>query len=124
MGSFLCPNPARNLTIYSIYSIIYNMTLNEIINKKAPFQTYREWSPDELPTEPLKEVEIRIVKDGDKYIAHEFYNDEDTGRFYRIQPAFFKDAMEDYKNGRVTLDMMWDLFEPYLYMEVSPARSK
>lgn len=100
------------------------MTLNEIINKKAPFQTYREWSPDELPTEPLKEVEIRIVKDGDKYIAHEFYNDEDTGRFYRIQPAFFKSAMEDYKNGRATLDMMWDLFEPYLYMEVNPARSK
>ena len=96
------------------------MTLNELINKKAPFNQTNEWSP----TEPLKEVEIRLVKDGDKYIAHEFYNDEDTGPFYRIQPAFFKDAMERYKNGRVTLDMMWDLFEPYLHMEVNPARSK
>lgn len=94
------------------------MTLGELINKKGPYMK----ELDENTT--LKEIELRIIKEGDKYIVHEFIEGIDTGPYYKMHPSFFKKAMEDYKEGRATLEMMWDLFKDYFLMECKPTYRK
>lgn len=90
------------------------MTLEELINKKGPYM--QEWDENR----PLREIEMRIIKEGDKYVIHEFIEGVDTGPYYKMHPSFFKKAMEDYKEGKATLEMMWDLFKDYFLMEYEP----
>lgn len=81
------------------------MTLNEIIEKRKILNT----DSDEIIERELKP----ILEDG-KSIIHDFVNNEDLGYHYRVEPEIFKSLLEDYKAGKIPIDLVWDYIKDSL----------